>query len=326
MRRTMASEPVTARAFWITGAGRGEVREEALVTPGAGEVLVETLFSGVSRGTETLVFEGRVPASEYLRMRCPFQAGDFPAPVKYGYANVGRARGGAYAGRPVFCLFPHQTAYVVPESALVPVPDRVPPGRAVLAANMETALNALWDARVQAGDRVSVVGAGVVGCLVAFLVARVPGAHVELVDVLPARAQVAAALGVSFATPGDARTERDLVFHASGRAEGARTALSLGATDATVVELSWYGGTEVSLPLGADFHVRRLTLRSSQVGTVSPGARRRHTHRSRLELALSLLEDDRLDCLIDAETPFDSLPAALVELAGHGGLCRRVRY
>ncbi|HTQ06409.1 MAG TPA: zinc-binding alcohol dehydrogenase [Polyangiaceae bacterium] len=322
----MASDPTTARAFWITGAGQSEVRDEALASPRAGEVLVETLFSGVSRGTETLVFQGRVPPSEYRRMRCPHQAGDFPAPVKYGYSNVGRARGGAHAGRAVFCLFPHQTAYVVLERALVPVPDGVPPGRAVLGANMETALNALWDARVRAGDRVSVVGAGVVGCLVAFLAARVPGTHVELVDVLPARAAVAAALGASFATPGTANAGRDVVFHASGRAEGVRTALSLAADDAAIVELSWYGDAEVPLPLGADFHVRRLTLRSSQVGTVSPEARPRFTHRSRLELALSLLRDDRLDCLIDGETPFDALPAALAELALQGGLCRRVRY
>jgi threonine dehydrogenase-like Zn-dependent dehydrogenase len=322
----MANELRTARAFWITAPGHGAIREEPLGAPGAGEALVETLWSGISRGTEALVFQGRVPVSEYARMRCPFQAGDFPGPVKYGYANVGRARGGMHAGRAVFCLFPHQTAFIAPEGALVPVPDGVPPERAVLAANMETALNALWDARVQAGDRVSVVGGGVVGCLVAFLAARVPGTHVELVDVLPARAEVAAALGVCFALPHAASAERDVVFHASGRADGARTALSLGTTDAMVVELSWYGNTEVSLPLGRDFHVRRLTLRASQVGTLSPEARRRFSHRTRLELALSLLADARLDCLIDGETPFDGLPSALPELVAHGGLCRRVRY
>jgi threonine dehydrogenase-like Zn-dependent dehydrogenase len=326
MGRAMASQPTTAKAFWITGPGHGALREESLATPRAGEVLVETLFSGISRGTETLVFQGRVPESEYRRMRCPFQAGDFPAPVKYGYASVGRAQGGNHAGRAVFCLFPHQTAYVVPESALVPVPDGVPAPRAVLAANLETALNALWDARPQLGDRVSVVGAGVVGCLVAYLAARVPGTDVELIDIVPARARIAETLGVRFALPRAARTERDLVFHASGRADGAVTALSLAATDSTVIELSWYGDADVSLPLGRDFHVRRLTLRSSQVGSVSPAARPRFTHRSRLELALSFLTDARLDCLIDDETSFDALPTALSELAAKGGLCRRVRY
>jgi threonine dehydrogenase-like Zn-dependent dehydrogenase len=322
----MPHNVTTARAFWTIGPSRGEVREETLPDIGAGEVLVETLFSGISRGTEALVFEGRVPESEYQRMRCPFQAGDFPAPVKYGYASVGRPLAGNFAGHAVFCLHPHQTAYVVPESALVPVPDGVPAARAVLAANLETAVNALWDAQPQIGDRVTVVGAGVVGCLVAYLASRVAATDVELVDVLPARAAVAEALGLRLTLPGAAARERDLVFHASGRAEGAATALSLGATESTIFELSWYGDREVPLPLGRDFHARRLTLRSSQVGRVSPAARRRYTHRARLEFALSLLADPRLDCLIDGETAFDALPATMAELATKGGLCRRVRY
>jgi threonine dehydrogenase-like Zn-dependent dehydrogenase len=315
-----------ARAFWITEPGHGAIREETLAAPARGEVLVETLFSGVSRGTESLVFGGRVPRTEYERMRCPFQAGDFPAPVKYGYANVGRAQNGAFVGRTVFCLYPHQTAYVVRETAVVPVPDDVPAERAVLAANLETALNALWDARPQIGDRVSVVGAGVVGALVAYLASKVAGTDVELIDVQRERAAVAAALGVRFAEPDGASMERDLVFHASGRAEGAAKALGLAAAESTIIELSWFGDAEVSLPLGRDFHVRRLTLRSSQVGRVSPAARPRFTHRTRLELALSLLNDPVLDCLIDGETSFDALPGAFPALVAGGGLCRRVRY
>ena len=271
----------SARAFWVTGPGVGALREETLAAVGAGEVLVTATHSGISRGTEALVFAGRVPRTEYERMRCPFQAGDFPAPVKYGYASVGIAKNGRLAERAVFCLHPHQTAYVVPESALLPVPEGVPPERAVLAANCETALNALWDARPLAGDRVSIVGAGVVGCLVAYLAAQIPGTEVELIDLLPERRRVAETLGVRFVPPSEASRERDLVFHASGRADGAVTALSLAATDATVVELSWFGDTEVALPLGRDFHVRRLTLRSSQVGTVSPLARRRFTRTAR---------------------------------------------
>jgi 2-desacetyl-2-hydroxyethyl bacteriochlorophyllide A dehydrogenase len=322
----MMTSPRTARAFWITAPGAGEVREEALEAPGSGEVLVEATHSGVSRGTEALVFSGRVPPSEFERMRCPFQAGDFPAPVKYGYANVGVAQTGTYAGRAVFCLYPHQSAYVVPESALVPVPDGVPPERAVLAANLETALNAVWDAEARPGDRVSIVGAGVVGCLVAHLVARIPGTDVELVDLEPERLPVAEALGLRLASPGGAEHERDLVIHASGRPEGAVLALSLATHEATVLELSWFGDQAVTLPLGQAFHARRLTLRSSQVGTVSPSARRRFTHRARLELALSLLTDARLERLIDGETSLDGLPATMQRLASSGGLCTRVRY
>jgi len=322
----MSDPSRTVRAYWVTAPGTGAIREQPLGAPGAGDVLVETTFSGVSRGTEALVCAGRVPPSEFQRMRCPFQEVDFPAPVKYGYSSVGRATSGAYAGRAVFCLYPHQTAYWVPERALVPLPEGVPEERAILAANAETALNALWDALPRAGDRVSVVGAGVVGCLVAYLAARIPGCDVELIDVLAERRSVAERLGARFALPGAASRERDLVFHTSGRAEGASLALTLGATDTTVVELSWFGDGEVPLPLGRDFHVRRLTVRGSQVGTVSPNARARFTHRARLELALSLLTDARLDCLIDAETRFDDLPATMQKLAQQGGLCTRVRY
>lgn len=322
----MSGPSRTVRAYWVTAPGKGALLEQPLGAPGADDVLVEATFGGISRGTEALVFAGRVPPSEFRRMRCPFQEGDFPAPVKYGYSSVGRAMAGTFAGRAVFCLYPHQTAYLVPESALVPLPDGVPEERAILAANAETALNALWDAAPRAGDRVSVVGAGVVGCLVAYLAARIPGCEVELVDVLPERRAVAETLGARFALPSAAMRERDLVFHTSGRAEGAALALTLGATDTTVVELSWFGDAEVPLPLGQDFHVRRLTLRGSQVGTVSPNARPRFTHRTRLELALSLLTDARLDSLIDAETRFDDLPTAMQRLAVPGGLCTRIRY
>jgi 2-desacetyl-2-hydroxyethyl bacteriochlorophyllide A dehydrogenase len=318
-----------ARSFWVTGPSRGELRDEALPAPGAGEVLVQTLFSAVSRGTEALVFQGRVPPSEFQRMRCPYQAGDFPAPVKYGYVNVGRVVAGSasFQDAVVFCLFPHQTAYVVPEQAVTRVPDGVPAARAVLAANLETALNAVWDAEPRLGDRIAVVGAGVVGSLCAYLLGKIPGTEVELVDLDASRASLAHALGVGFAEPGQAKAERDLVFHTSGSPEGTRTALSLAASDATVLELSWFGTTPVTLPLGEAFHSRRLTLRSSQVGAVSPLARRRHSYRSRLELALGLLADERLDALISGESPFAELPEVLSRLArAPGPLCHRIVY
>lgn len=319
-----------ARAFWITGPRSAEIRAEMLGGPQAGEVLVETLYSAISRGTEALVFEGRVPESEYQRMRCPFQAGDFPAPLKYGYTSVGRVIGGSSVleGRLVFCLYPHQTAYVVPESAVFPLPEGVPPERAVLAANMETAVNALWDGLPRPGDRISVVGAGVVGSLCGYLARRLAGTDVELVDVLGTRADVAATLGAHFAIPSEARIDRDLIVHASGSAEGLRTAFELAAPEATVLELSWYGDQQVSVELGRAFHVRRLTLRSSQVGTVSPNARPRWTRASRLAFALELCRDPALDVLIDAESEFAALPQTLVRLSApvSGGLCHRVRY
>jgi 2-desacetyl-2-hydroxyethyl bacteriochlorophyllide A dehydrogenase len=320
-----------AWACWLAEPGRAELRPEPLRAPGATEVQVRTLHSAISRGTETLVFRGEVPASEHQRMRAPFQAGEFPAPLKYGYASVGVVEAGAQAliGRLVFCLFPHQSRYVVPADAVLPLPEALPPARAVLAANMETALNALWDAPAPPGGRISVVGGGVVGLLVAWLAARTPGCEVELVDTDPARASVADLLGLGFASPDTARGHADLVVHASGQPAGLRTALTLAGFEATVLELSWYGTRAVELPLGQAFHAQRLVLRSSQVGQVAAPMRARWTHRQRLERALALLaDDDRLDALITHHAPFTQLPDVLKELAhdARGVLCHRIDY
>lgn len=319
-----------ARAFWITGPGQGEIRPEPLARCGADEVEVRTLYSAVSRGTEALVFRGEVPPGEYARMRAPFQAGDFPAPVKYGYISVGVVEDGpaALRGRTVFCLHPHQTRYVVPAAAVHPLPDGVPPPRAVLAANLETAVNALWDAALRLGDRVAVVGAGTLGLLVARLAARVPGCEVEVVDPNPRRAPIAAAFGARYATPAAARGEADLVVHASGTADGARRALELAGFEATVIELSWFGSRAVALPLGEGFHAKRLTIRSSQVGAVAAAQRARWTHGRRLALALRLLDDAALDALVTGEDRFDDLPSVLARLAAAPGdtICHRIRY
>src|SRR3954452_12557559 len=224
-----ADVPDDAQAFWLREPGRGEIRPVALPEPGRGDVVVRTLRSGVSRGTETLVFRGGVPPSQYGTMRAPFQDGDFPGPVKYGYLNVGAVEHGPpeLLGRTVFCLYPHQTAYVVPAGAVTVVPDDVPPERAVLAGTVETALNALWDAAPLVGDRVAVVGAGMVGCCVARLLVRFPGVDVTLVDVVPTRAPVADALGVRFARPDDAPEHLDLVVHASATSAGLQRSLDL---------------------------------------------------------------------------------------------------
>lgn len=306
------------------------MRRAPLSAPRADELIVQALFSGVSRGTESLVFKGSVPPSEYSRMRAPFQEGDFPAPVKYGYCMVGRVVEGPaeLQGREVFCLHPHQDRFVVPTSAVQPLPADVPAARAVLAANMETALNGLWDAGVLPGDRISVVGAGSVGCLTAWLAARIPGCDVELIDINPQRSAIASALGARFALPDDARDEADVVIHSSGTEAGISLALRLAAFEATVVELSWYGDRSVSLPLGAAFHSRRLVLKSSQVGAVAGARRARRTLQSRMQLALSLLNDAALDRLINSESRFIDLPRAMAQLASTPGevIMHRVRY
>lgn len=319
-----------ARAFWITGPGQGEIRTESVPVASSGQAIVQALYSGVSRGTESLVFRGAVPPSEYARMRAPFQQGEFPWPVKYGYANVGRVLQGpdALVGREVFCLHPHQSLYAAPVEALHLLPADVPASRAVLAANLETALNGLWDARVLPGDRVVVIGAGVVGCLGAWLASRIPGCEVQLVDVNPARAHIARALGVDFALPAQARGEADLVLHASATSQGLAQALELAGPEATVLELSWYGAGEQCVPLGGSFHSRRLRLVSSQVGWVAPAQRRRWTHARRLGLALGLLAAPELDALVTSEGPLEDLPGTLQRLVCGGAdtLMHRVRY
>jgi len=320
----------TARAFWVAEPGRGEIRDEAVPAPAGGEIVVRTSFSGVSRGTESLVFLGHVPASEWSRMRAPFQSGDFPGPVKYGYCNVGIVEHGPeeMQGRAVFVLYPHQTRYVVPATAAHVLPEGVPPGRAVLAANLETAINGLWDARPHIGDRITVIGAGTVGCLVAWLAAHIVGCTVQLVDVNPARSGVAHALGVPFAEPLQATHDADLVVHASGSPDGLALALRLAGDESTVVEMSWYGDRTVPLELGAAFHARRLSIISSQVGRIAPAQRTRWDYRRRMHLALSLLREPALDALISGESTFESLPQVMAELTAAPGnvLCHRIRY
>ncbi|WP_406334587.1 dehydrogenase [Streptomyces sp. NBC_00203] len=321
---------LSARAFWLRSPGHGEIRDVAVPAPAEGEVLVRTLFSGVSRGTETLVFRGGVPESQHASMRAPFQDGNFPAPVKYGYLSVGRVEEGPVSllGRTVFCLYPHQTRYVVPVSAVTVVPDAVPASRAVLAGTVETAVNALWDAAPLIGDRIAVVGGGMVGCSVAALLARFPGVRVQLVDADPSRGEIARALGVDFALPGDAEGERDLVVHASATEAGLTRSLELLAPEGTVLEMSWYGDRRVSLPLGEAFHSRRLVVRSSQVGSVSPASRPGRTYADRLALALELLAEPAFDALITGECGFGELPGVMAELASGSipGLCHRVVY
>jgi NADPH:quinone reductase-like Zn-dependent oxidoreductase len=319
-----------AQAFWLREPGHGEIRPVTLPEPGSDDVMVRTLCSGVSRGTETLVFRGRVPADQYAAMRAPFQEGDFPAPVKYGYLSVGAVEQGPpeLHGRTVFCLYPHQTAYVVPAAAVTVVPEGVPPARAVLAGTVETAVNALWDAAPLLGDRVGVVGAGMVGCCVARLLSRFPGVEVTLVDVDPGRADVASALGVDFALPDEASDGRDLVVHASATSTGLQRSLELLAPEGTVIDLSWYGDSEVQLSLGGAFHSGRLSIRASQVGTLSPARAGRRTTADRLALALDLLRDPAFDALVTGESPFGELPDVMARLADGSlpALCHTITY
>jgi len=330
----VAADEENAQALWYVAPGRAEIREERLTRLAPGHVRVRALHGALSRGTEALVAAGRVPDSEFERMRAPFMGGKFPFPVKYGYATVGKVEAGSPAmnGRTVFTLHPHQTLFDLPETAVVPLPGGVPAARGVLAANMETALNATWDMSwdMDGGPsgRIAVVGAGVVGALTGFLCANAKVTDVTLVDINPARAEVARALGLKFAAPDAAPRDCHWVIHASASAAGLKTALDLAADEATVLELSWYGSGDVPVPLGGAFHSRRLKLVASQVGKVAPSRRATTTHRQRLEAAIALLADPRLDVLLAPAVPFKELPQRLPDILGakSGVLCQVINY
>ena len=319
-----------ARALWYAGPGRAELREERLPPLAKDHVRVRALYGAISRGTEALIASGRVPESEYRRMRAPFMAGDFPFPVKYGYSTVGRIEAGPddLVGQIAFTLFPHQTLFDLPAAAAVVVPAGIPPSRAVLAANMETALNATWDASPGPVGRIGVVGAGVVGALVGLLCAGIEDAEVTLVDIDPAREKLARAFGLKFAVPNAAPKDCGFVFHASASAAGLATALDMAADEATILELSWYGAGTVAVPFGGAFHSRRLKLISSQVGKVAPSRRASFSHRQRLEAAIKLLADKRIDVLLAPPVLFQDLPAKLPDILkpGSGVLCQLIQY
>ena len=302
-----------ARALWTIAAGVAEIRTHDLTTPGPNQALVVTRASAISRGTERLVFTGRVPESQWPAMRAPLQQGDFPFPVSYGYAAAGVVQAGPaeLVGRRVFCLHPHHDAFLAPAAMCIPIPDAVSDRRAVLAANMETAVNVLWDARPLVGERALVVGAGVVGLLTAFLLARIPGLDLAVCDIDASRRSIVEALGARFCTPEEAPADRDLVIHASASPEGLKLALNRCGFEGRVVEASWFGDKLCDLPLGEAFHAKRLQLISTQVGAVSPAMRGRRTHGDRLALALDLLADARLDALLGPDIPFADLPVRI---------------
>ena len=309
-----------ANALWYTAPGVAELRTQTVPAPMTGEAQVRTLYTGISRGTERLVLAGKVGESEWQRMRAPLQVGNFPFPVKYGYCAVGIVNAGPdnLLGKTVFCLHPHQDWFNVGINALTVVPDTVPARRATLAANMETALNALWDAAAGPGDRINVVGGGIVGLLVAHLAGRLPGAEVTLVDVAPERDSLAKYLGVNFSTPSNAPSDADIVFHTSASAQGLQTAINTTGHEGTIIEMSWYGEQTTALSLGGPFHSRRLKLISSQVGHVSPSRRPRWNYERRLKSTLKLLEDPRLDILVAEAIPFADAAKRVPEILGAG--------
>jgi threonine dehydrogenase-like Zn-dependent dehydrogenase len=327
---TNAQNPVHATAYWTIKREHGELRSEELPAPGPGEALVRALYSGISKGTEMVVHRGAVPPRVAKEMRAPHQEGQFPGPVKFGYLSVGVVEDGPedWKGQRVFCLNPHQDRYIVPVADLTRIPESVPARRAVLTGTVETAVNALWEAGPRLGDRVAVVGAGLVGGMVATLLRTFPLDRLQLVDLDPGRKQLADALGVDFAHPDEALADCDIVFHCSASQEGLERSLQLVGDEGDVIEMSWYANREVTLPLGEDFHARRLSIRASQVGVVARARRHRRTNADRLDLAVSLLADPVFDAFLTGSSPFDELPDVVQGLADGTleALCHVIEY
>lgn len=327
---TTANDELQATAYWTTDVGQGELRTETLPALGAGEALVRTLYSGISRGTEMVVHAGQVPPRVAEAMGAPRQDGSFPGPVKFGYLSVGVVEQGPadWVGQRVFCLNPHQDLYIAPLSALIRIPDAVPSRRAVLTGTVETAVNALWEGGPRLGDRVAVVGAGLVGGMVATLLRTFPLERLQLLDVNPAKEDFAGALGVDFAHPDDALSDNDMVFHCSARQEGLERALQIAGDDSDVIEMSWYANRSVTIPLGEDFHARRLSIRASQVGMVATARRFRRTTTDRLNLSLNLLKDPVFDAFLTGTSAFNDLPDVVQRLANGKlpALCHVIEY
>lgn len=301
------------------------------------EILVETHYSGVSRGTERLVYSGSVPTTEWQAMRCPNQAGDFDFPITYGYACVGKVieiGSSVTKVNPdelIFALHPHQSHFVIDEDWANPLPEALPLDRAVLSANMETALNANWDADFNPDSRVAVIGGGVVGLLTGYLASRSSNAPVTLIDIDPRKSEIATKLGLEFCL-GDGLSKSghlfDVLFHTSASGNGLQSAIDHANFEATIVEMSWYGEKSVNLTLGGRFHSQRLKLVSSQVGAVSPKKRANISHAERLQIAMGHLKDDALDALLYPHIEFSELPTQLSQIfdPAYDALCPLVTY
>lgn len=321
--------------YWTEAPRRGRWRE--VPTPHVAdprhELRVRTTATAVSRGTETLVHTGAVPEAVAHLMGAPRQLGEFPYPVSYGYLGVGVVDEGPqqWLGTRVFGLLPHHTHHLVGPDDLQPIPEGVPDHRALLAGAAETGLNILWQEPPRFGDRVAIIGAGMIGASTALLASRLPLERLEIVETDPRRRRLLEGLGLSAVAPEHAAADCDIVVHTSGTEAGLARALELTGDDGTIVEASWFGTRSPSVPLGADFHARRLSIVASQVGQVALGRRARRTRAQRLRTALLALRDDRFDALLTGTSPWRELPAVMDEITGDGAsaaatLCHVLTY
>ena len=298
-------DSITTRALWHETTEHSTIRS-VQIPMDSSKVLVDARYSLISIGTELLVARGNVPPQLQVDMDVPYMEGDLMLPVKYGYSLVGVDTSTNTA---VHLMHPHQDKCHVDRLSLFEIPDDVPLKRAALASNLETVLNATWDAAVSPGERVLIVGFGLIGSLIARVVADIPGVELIVAEVNPARARLASEMGFeTIEIPLPASAPFDLAFNTSASGKGLQTALDMVGLEGRVIELSWYGNQQVSMSLGGEFHALRKRILSSQVSRIPAHMASRWNFKRRKEAVFRLLQNPAFDQHITHEITLDEAP------------------
>lgn len=321
---------LSAESFWIRKKNNSFIKKHSISIPQNNEVLVKTIYSGISYGTEKIVYSGNVPKSQRSLMRCPYQEGEFGSNVKYGYMNVGKVMNGPskLVNRYVYTLYPHQTQYVLPLEELTFIPKLIPIKRCLLTANMETAINAMWDTLPTCGDKILIIGAGIVGFLMAYILMTIIGIEILLIDTDKEKSKIAKIFGIKFSCSIPKSYNANIIYECSGN-PSVIDILSSHVNDETVIcIMSWYGNSVSNINFGNEFFSKRTKILFSQVAKVSHNRDKYWNNKKRKDLAISLLNDDKLDNLIEKDMiSFHDLPEFFSNTARHNKFfCKVIDY
>ena len=318
----------TAQSFWVNKK-RGSIKKELLnQSLGNDELLVKAYYSGISYGTEKIVHDSQVPANQYEFMRAPHQVGEFNKEVKYGYLSVGKVVVGpkSMMNKMVYTMFPHQSMYILKSSLATLIPSHIPYKRALLTANMETAINAMWDSQPSIGDNTYVIGAGIVGILMAYVLSSTFGIKVTVIDNNASKKKLCKFFNIDFENNINCIKDPDIIFECSGNASVLSDLINNSTLETKICILSWYGKQQSKIKMGENCFSRRLEIIFSQVGNITPIQSKKWDNLSRRALALKLLDNKKLDSLIDKqEIKLKELPN-FFKKGNTNGLCKVVKY
>ena len=270
-------------------------------------VLVKTLYSGISKGTENLVARGKIHKSQFKIMRCPFQDGNFSFPIKYGYINIGEIIDGpiSLTGKKIFTLFPHQTVFEISTKNINLIKNKNAK-KYLLTANMETAVNIFWDSQAKKNDRILIVGLGSVGLLTAYFFKLKGYKNLYVSDVNLSKKSIAKKLNLNFIHYNKINN-LDCIINTTSNYDVLNNSFTKLNLDGKIIEASWYGEKVGKLNLGNEFHSKRLRIISSQVSNIPLHMQKKHNYRSRLKIAINALNDDKLLLLINSVSKFENL-------------------